>query len=234
MYGRGELRGTESDKPIAIDKITKISIEQGAMLNKLMRDHSVERSLEIGLAYGFSTVWMLDALCSLKEAEHIAIDPFQKKHWHGIGLAQAARLEFAGRFEWLPDYSIHALSDLIRKKQRFDFIYIDGNHRFDDVIVDFYLADQIMRPGGLIVLDDMEMNSVRIAANFIINNRAYELVEQSIRNIAVLKKKHDDDRNWKHFVSFEVHDSSKASGLQMLKSSLRKAVGRCRRTFRRQ
>lgn len=234
MYGPGKLRGTESDELLSIDEHTRVSIEQGAMLNTLMRDHSVERSLEIGLAYGFSTVWMLDALCSLKGSAHTAVDPFQKTHWGGIGLAQAARLEYAGRFEWIPDYSIHALSRLIHNKRQFDFIYIDGNHRFDDVIVDFYLADQIMRPGGLIVLDDMWMNSIRSATNFIINNRAYELLPQPVRNISVLRKIRDDDRSWEHFVSFEIHDASRRSRLQMIKSSLRWAAVRFNRVLNRQ
>jgi hypothetical protein len=44
------------------------------------------------------------------------------------------------------------------------------NHRFDDVIVDFYLSDQILRIGGIIAFLDMGMNSVRTAANFILNN----------------------------------------------------------------
>ena len=71
------------------------------------------------------------------------------------------------------------MSDLIRQKQLFDSIYFDGNHRFDDVIMDFYLADEITRPGGHIVLDDMWMNSIRTAVSFIINNRAFELVRST-------------------------------------------------------
>ena len=208
MYELGVLRGTESDQPVVIDKITRIRIEQGAMLNRLMREHSVKCSLEVGLAYGFSTVWMLDALRAQPNSAHTAIDPFQKTSFGGIGLAQAARLGGAVRFEWLPDYSIHALSDLIRQGRRFDFIYIDGNHRFDDVIVDFYLSDQLLRPGGLIVLDDMWMSSIQTAGNFIVQNRAYKPVPQPVENIMVLEKIRDDNRDWRHFNRFEVHDGS--------------------------
>jgi predicted O-methyltransferase YrrM len=89
------------------------------------------------------------------------------------------------------DYSIHALSDLIRDQAEFDFIYIDGNHRFDDVIVDFYLSDQVLRPGGLMALDDLWMQSIRTAANFIVNNRAYRLVPQPVEKMIVLKKEQE-------------------------------------------
>jgi predicted O-methyltransferase YrrM len=232
MYGATTLRGTESDQPITLNPITRISIEQGAMLHRLAREHRVQRSLEVGLAYGFSTVWLLDALAAQAEAVHIAIDPFQKTGWGGIGLAQAARVDFAGRFDWLPEYSIHALSDLIRQQQRFDFIYIDGNHRFDDVMVDFYLADQLMRPGGLIVLDDLWMPSIRTVADFIFHNRAYELVPQPVGNIAVLLKQRDDDRDWKHFVRFNVHPAAPLSRADRIIQSLKKRATRLQRSFR--
>ncbi len=205
MYGACELYGTESDEPISIGLNTRIGIGQGATINRLMRDHSVERSLEIGFAYGFSTVWMLDALMTQTNTRHVAIDPFEKSSWKGIGIAQRKRLPFRGEFKWIKNYSIHALSYLIENNEKFEFIFIDGNHRFDDVIVDFYLSDQLLRPGGLIVLDDMWLNSIRTAADFIVNNRAYEPVPQPFETIIVLRKTRDDDRDWRHFNNFQVH-----------------------------
>jgi predicted O-methyltransferase YrrM len=210
MYHSDKLHGTESDQPICIDKSTRISVGQGVTINSLMRAHSVKRSLEIGLAYGFSTVWMLDALRSQRDSLHIAIDPFELRSWHGIGLVQIKKLDLDRHFQWVEDYSIHALSDLIRQQAQFDFIYIDGNHRFDDVVVDFYLSDQVLRPGGLIALDDLWMQSIRTAANFIVTNRAYKLVPQPVDNMMVLKKEHGDDRDWLHFKSFKV--ASEGSG----------------------
>jgi hypothetical protein len=99
------------------------------------------------------------------------------------------------RFEWIENFSIHALSNLIRKRAKFNFIFIDGNHRFDDVIVDFYLSDQILQPGGLVVFDDMWLNSVRTATNFILNNRSYEVVPQPFENMLVLRKTRYDNRD---------------------------------------
>src|SRR5262249_33703823 len=88
MYDGEPLFGTESRDPIALDSITRISAEQGAVLRQLMIDNSVSRSLEIGFAYGFSTLWMLDALRSSSDAMHVAIDPFEKSQWSGVGLYQ--------------------------------------------------------------------------------------------------------------------------------------------------
>jgi predicted O-methyltransferase YrrM len=226
LYYADKLLGSESDEPICVDRSTRISIQQGATLNNLMRAHSVRRSLEIGFAYGFSTVWMLDALRAQHEPLHVAIDPFERSSWHGIGLAQVKRLGLESCFQWVEDYSIHVLSDLIRKRAQFDFIYVDGNHRFDDVVVDFYLSDQVLRPGGVIAFDDLWMQSVRTAVNFVVNNRAYKLVSQPVENMMVLQKEHCDDRDWLHFKAFKVAAESRMSA-RLLGRSLRRVF----RTF---
>jgi predicted O-methyltransferase YrrM len=204
MYSSDRLQGTESDKPIPFDIDTSITLKQGAMINELMRTHSTERSLEIGFAYGFSTIWMLDGLRSRNNSLHISIDPFEKSLWGGIGLYQVQRLASETEFKWKNDLSIHALSDFIREEAKFDFIFIDGNHKFDDVIVDFYLSDKILKPGGLITFHDTRMPSIHTVVNFVLNNRDYEPVPQRVGNMTVIKKKRDDDRHWTHFNKFRV------------------------------
>jgi predicted O-methyltransferase YrrM len=208
MYTADKLFGTEVDAPIRIDKNIRTSIAQGAMMHRLMRSHSIKRSLEIGFAYGYSTVWMLDALPSRSDACHVTIDPWEEHTFYGIGLYQVKRLGLGAKFEWIENYSAHALSDLVRKAEKFDFIYIDGNHQFDGVIVDFHLSDQLLRPGGLAVFDDMWMNSVRSATNFVASNFPYVVVPQPIENMLVLRKTGDDARPPSHFHTFEVLGSS--------------------------
>ena len=139
-------------------------------------------------------------------AVHRAIDPFEETRWSGVGLQLVRALGDNGvRFEWLSDYSIHSLSQLIKQGRLVDFVFVDGNHRFDDVIVDFYLADQITRIGGLIALDDNWMLAIQTAANFVTSNRYYETVDQPVRNMRVFRKVGDDrERSWDHFEPFVV------------------------------
>jgi predicted O-methyltransferase YrrM len=218
MYDGKALLGTESENPITLNE-TRISPEQGAMPRQLMIDNSASRSLEVGFAYGFSTLWMLDALRKHPAALHVAIDPFEKSGWHGIGLNQVGKIRFEGTFKWLQEFSIHALSDLIRQGEKFDFIYIDANHRFDGVIVDFHLCDKLAHPGSLIVLDDMWMQSIKAASSFIIKNLAYKVEQQPIRNILALRKVRDDDRDWRHFKPFSVTSA--------LQTRFSRMIGRC-------
>jgi predicted O-methyltransferase YrrM len=225
MYTAKQLSGTTSDQPISLVGTTKncglgpavglvagIDIAQGAQINELVRQSGAIRSLEIGFAYGFSTTWILDALRSHTNSGHVAVDPFEITLWGGVGLAQVKRLNPTPNFEWISEHSIHALSNLIKSQLKYDFIYIDGNHRFDDVLVDFYLSDQLASPGGLMVFDDMWMPSVQTVINFILRNRQYEIVPQPIQNIMVLKKLSDDNRDWRHFESFKVPKGGDGDG----------------------
>jgi predicted O-methyltransferase YrrM len=225
MYSAKQLGGTASDQPIKLDGITKIGIAQGAQINQIIRKSETNKSLEIGFAYGFSTVWILDGLRSRRNSRHVAIDPFEITAWGGVGLQQLKRLSVAPTFEWIDEYSIHALSRLIKNGEKFDFIFIDGNHRFDDVLVDFYLSDQLVSPGGLMAFDDLWMSSVRTVINFILTNRQYKILPQPVENMMVLKKLTDDNRDWLHFESFKVANPKRERRVLALKQMWRNLRG---------
>lgn len=186
---------------IELDKITRVSPEQGDLLYKIASEPNVNKSLEIGFAYGFSTVYILEALATKKNATHFAIDPFEHSCWKSVGLKIVEHLEYKN-FKWINDYSIHSLSRFIYNKSQFDLIFIDGNHRFDDILVDFYLSDQVLNEGGYLILDDMWMPSTQAVDRFILSNRSYIKIEQPVINAAVYKKISHDSRDWNHFVDF--------------------------------
>ena len=200
MYSATHLTGTDG---VAEVGNTKISMLQGAVLHQLVRQTGARRTLEIGFAYGFSTVWLLDALPP--DGRHVAIDPHERSSYAGVGLRQVQALGAPAGFEWRQAFSIHALSDAIRQGECYDLVFIDGNHRYDDVLVDFYLADQVLKVGGILTLDDMWMPSVRTAVEFIATNRAYRAVQQPEANLAVFQKLADDQRDWRHYAPFAVH-----------------------------
>ena len=202
MYSAPTLEGANG--PVEINAITRVDKVKGSELNRLVRENGVRNSLEVGLAYGFSTIWIMDGLPD--EGRHTAIDPFQHSGWGGVGVTQAKRLP-RKQFQFLEDYSIHALSDFIRAGDRFDFIFIDGNHRFDDVLVDFYLADQLLKVGGVMALDDTWMASIRTVLSFVLSNRAYQLLPQRSDRMVALRKQKDDDRHWRSFSPFAVATS---------------------------
>ena len=108
----------------------RITPLQGAQMNRLMKSVGATRSLEVGFAYGFSTVWMMEALIDRPEGAHVAIDPFEQTIWGGVGLAQVARLGAGERLRWIPALSVLAhLEDLVEKGE----VTTDGPARLSGV-----------------------------------------------------------------------------------------------------
>jgi predicted O-methyltransferase YrrM len=157
-------------------------------------------TLEVGLAYGFSTLFILAAQRQLGYGHHTAIDPNQEI-WGGVGVTNAK--EFTSNFKFYNDISVHVIPNLRAIHCRYDVIFVDGNHRFDDVLVDFTLVEDICNMGGYIVLDDALLPSVGRVVDFIRANRTAEFEYlPSVDNLAVFKRIGRDQRPWNHFIPF--------------------------------
>ena len=199
--------------PHPIDEQTRISQSQGMWLYNLCVSTKPAATLEIGMAYGYSTIYFIAAIARNQLGHHTAIDPFQRSSWHGIGLAHAQALTSHkapdSTFQLIEDRSDRAATDLARSNSTFEVIFIDGNHRFDDVLVDFYLYAPLCTIGGHIILDDMWMSSIKTVVAFVRANRT-DFVEcpTDQPNICVFKKVSDDARNWTHFRKYIVSNSS--------------------------
>ena len=194
----------------AIDSVTAIVPSQGMWLYGLCLSIKPKTSLEIGMAYGYSTLFFLAAIAKNQAGVHTSIDPFQRSMWHGIGLAHA-RAHSGGsdsRFRLIEDRSDRAATDLSREGATFDLIFIDGAHRFDDVLVDFYLYAPLCPIGGHIVFDDLWMKSIQTAVAFIRSNRkdfAERPTDQP--NVCLFQRIGEDSRDWADFHEFAVAGS---------------------------
>ena len=188
----------------ALDPHTKISREQGELLAALHAKLRPAVSIEVGMAYGYSTLFIADAMHEHGYGQHFAIDPFQRGHWKGIALAAVDELDFGRRVRHVNDYSLPALVRMHEQGVRAGYVFIDGMHTFDGAFVDFMCADRLLDVGGVIVLDDMWMPSIRKLASFIRRNLAhYEVLDTPVANVFCVMKRAEDRRDWDHFVDFE-------------------------------
>jgi len=205
MYAGEPQLGAE-DRQYPLDGISRISPEEGMWLFQLCRNNQLKTTLEIGLAYGFSTIYFLAALEETGGGHHTAVDPFQLREsspWKGIGLQHARELKTAVQFSFVPEMSFTALVDFAKQDRRFDLIFIDGGHTFDTVLLDFTLAAPLCPKSGYIVLDDTWMPSIRRVVAFIRANRPdFAVVDSTVDNIAVFRRTGPDAREWDHFVEF--------------------------------
>ena len=123
--------------------------------------------IEIGLAYGGSALATAEALVAQDrdDPRHLIIDAYQDQFqnvgWEAIlsaGLEQVCEL--------IPERSQIALPRMLAEGVVADAAFVDGSHIFHNVFVDLHFLRELVRPGGLIILDDCQWPSVATAARY--------------------------------------------------------------------
>ncbi len=196
MY-RGEPQRGADGELHELDGVTRIPPDSGIWLYQLCRRIGAKLTLETGCAYGFSSMYFLAA-----GTQHIAVDPYEFSQWHGIAAQTVRRLEITS-FKLIEEPAALGIPGLIHEGKKFDVIFIDDGHKFDDTLLEFTLSTLACGDGGYIVLDDMYLPSVRKVARFIKANRKdFRQIETPIANFAAFQKIGGDTRNWEHFEDF--------------------------------
>jgi len=147
-------------------------------LRDLLTAEGVETVIEIGLAYGSSALAIGEALVSsgARRPLHVIIDPMQATVWSNVGwqILRSAGLDTFARLVLQP--SSMALPQLIAEELTADAAFVDGSHRFHEVFVDLYFLRKIVRPRGVIVLDDHWWPSVRAAVHYYETNMGWRVI----------------------------------------------------------
>ncbi len=129
----------------------QIAPEQGQFMALLIKLMGVKKALEVGVFTGYSALSVAIALpddgtlvaCDVSE-EYTAI---ARRYWETAGVAHKIDLHIAPALETLD----HLLAD--GQANTFDFAFIDADKSSYD---DYYERSlQLLRPGGLIVLDNV-------------------------------------------------------------------------------
>lgn len=179
-------------------KSSAVKFSEGEYLHELVRTNGFRRTLETGLGLGLSAASIMTA----SQHRHVAIDPFQA-NYGSCGLNNIERLGLSANLEFHADYSHSVLPRLLNQGRTFEFIFIDGDHKFDGQFVDFYYAASLIEQGGLVLLHDTWMRGTSYLISYVRGNREdFEYVPQPLRNIAVFRKTGADRRDWMHFEGF--------------------------------
>ncbi len=152
IFETNTIEINESDESIPLHSNT--SAAQGVFLQKIFDAVKPSQSIEVGFAYGVSTLFILEKhrQYNSKDAAHIVIEPFDA--W---GTAAEYNIEKEGltRFMHLQrDFSDKVLAKLFLQNHRVQFAYIDTTKLFDVIMHDFYFIDKMLDTGGVIILDD--------------------------------------------------------------------------------
>ena len=84
------------------------------------------------------------------------------------------------------------LPQLVKDGEKFDLIYVDGSHLFEDVFVDTYFAIRCLSDDGVILFDDSAQHHVQKALRFVRANLSASLQEVD------LAKYHPTGNSWKY------------------------------------
>ena len=58
------------------------------------------------------------------------------------------------KITFFKDYSVNILKRLINENKKFDFVYVDGDHRSHIVIQDLIFSYNLLNENGIILIDD--------------------------------------------------------------------------------
>jgi predicted O-methyltransferase YrrM len=159
---------------------THMDREEGAFLQELVAHVRPSQSLEIGFAYGVSTLYICEALAALGQpVRHIVADPFQSTKWHGIGLRNVREAGYASLVDFREERSEFLLPRLLQEGVELDFALIDGWHTFDQVMVEFYYLNRMLRVGGIIALDDANRRGVNRVIRHALTYPSYRVFQAS-------------------------------------------------------
>ncbi len=228
---KGEDDSVHSIMPAALPP------ERGRFLLEMCRAHRPIATLEVGLAWGLSTLHIFQALAENGAAapHHVIMDPFQHSLFHNAALRVLRELGLERAVEFYSQPSGLVLPRLVSEGRQFDFAFIDGDHRFDAVLVDLFYVDQLLKPGGVTVFDDMSWDGVYLACRFAQTNYGYETIAELSKPgngsgsaaarrplmRACRKPVQPVERDGPHFVSFFDDFTSNQFGQRLTASTLR-------------
>lgn len=189
--------------PVGITKA-----EGEALREWVIREHA-SHTIEIGLAYGVSALFICEGLLvkGSTNVRHVVLDPYQESRFANCGLQLLNDAGVAQYVEHQPKESELMLPQFLEEGRHFDLAFVDSNHRFDGVFVDLRYLGQLVRPGGIIFLDDYQLRSVSRAVSFYTSNLGWKVEEESpndeLHRWVVLRTATTPiQRAYDHFVDF--------------------------------
>jgi len=155
----------------------------GDALRDVVAGCAPSRTIEVGCATGLSTLAIFEGLAQAGVVgDHTVIDPYFNGYWGGAAGLLMQRAAIADRVKIDEREPVVALGQCLERGDVFDFAFVDGCHWFECALIDVSMLCRLVRPGGVIAVDDPWMPAVRDAVSYCVKNLNCELVETIGRN----------------------------------------------------
>jgi predicted O-methyltransferase YrrM len=186
-----------------------VGAAEGEALREWVVREDATRTIEIGLGYGVSALFVCEGLLrnGHVDARHLALDPNQAVRFGNCGLQVLEEAGVATLVEHHAEVSQIALPRFLGEGRRFDLAFVDGNHRFDGVFLDLIYLGRLLRPAAIVVVDDHQLPAVARAASFCVTNLGWSMEAVSppdaLHQWAVLRTSAiPDTRPFDHYLEF--------------------------------
>jgi predicted O-methyltransferase YrrM len=161
-----ETRTVEDQEGNKFPLHSETNIQQCEFLQKIMEKVDASLCIEIGLAYGMSSLHICEYLARKNSPRFISIDPYQSD-WNDIGLFNLKKCGFDRFTEFHRDFSHNVLPKLLVSGLRIDFAYVDTCKIFDVVLLDAVYLTRLLKVGGMLVFDDCDRPGIKRMARYI-------------------------------------------------------------------
>lgn len=182
-----------------------VSPEEGEALRDWVVREGVVRTIEVGLGYGVSALHICEGLLLNGDAaaQHVVLDPSQSSRFADCGLQVLEDAGVRQLVEHHVEFSEIVLPQFLKEGRRFDLGFIDGNHRFDAVMLDLFYLGRLVPRGGIVALDDYNWPGIKKAVSFFVSNLGWT-VEETIGDYAIVLRTalEPDKREYWRFVEF--------------------------------
>jgi len=200
IYARGQVVTPQGQ---VLTLHSGISREEGDFICNLIRnDPRITRTLEVGCAYGVSSLNICAALKGREGAKHSIIDPFQSSQWQFVGISNLLR-DGVNWFELIEERSEFALPRITAQREgQFNFVFIDGWHTFDHTLIDCFYATRLLGVGGYLVIDDANFPSISKVIRHLETYPCYQRHGSVGTSLVALQKRGEDTRPWNWHADF--------------------------------
>jgi len=169
---RAARRKLATDGPIRVRSagdFERVSIgrSDGDVLRDLVLAEGARTVIEIGLAYGGSALAIAEALVAngSSQGQHLIIDAYQNR-FYGSGWSAIVEAGITGLCLLFEERSQIVLPRLLSDGFLADVAFVDGSHIFHNVFVDLFYLRELVRPSGLVILDDYCYAAVATAVRY--------------------------------------------------------------------
>jgi predicted O-methyltransferase YrrM len=157
---------TTEDVTAAVYGLSATTAERGRVLAEMVRDHGARDVLVVGFDRGVSSCYLAAALgveghvVTVGFAHRAAMSPSIDELLATCGLSDRATVfyEFLS-YNWRLQ---HFLAQ--RPRPQFDLVLINGRHLWDTEALAFLLAEQLLAPGGYMILAALHWRLAKSAA----------------------------------------------------------------------